>query len=280
MKEKQAEEVFEIKKIPFVNNKIQIENNKKQKIFPTSIKFILNDNQYELEDIIHSIGELNFIVKVGGYIIFSIPLNFFISLYGYNKKENIIKIPLEFKMFFENLIFYAKWQNIEIMLSEKHDNISESILKIKVSEFYGDMPRRNVIQQIDLIKIENNFLQTVNITLDSRSLTKGFFIGINLNDISRIKLQINGHDRFDYDEILLNTICKKINDDLFYIPLDINQEYTDCSENSYYSALNLARIDSTRFIFTFKNIPENISIYTLGLNYVSYNNELLGLMFK
>lgn len=280
MKEKQAEEVFEIKKIPFVNNKIQIENNKKQKIFPTSIKFILNDNQYELEDIIHSIGELNFIVKVGGYIIFSIPLNFFISLYGYNKKENIIKIPLEFKMFFENLIFYAKWQNIEIMLSEKHDNISESILTIKFSEFYGDIPRRNVIQQIDLIKIENNFLQTVNITLDSRSLTKGFFIGINLNDISRIKLQINGHDRFDYDEILLNTICKKINDDLFYIPLDINQEYTDCSENSYYSALNLARFDTTRFIFTFKNIPENISIYTLRLNYVSYNNELLGLMFK
>jgi len=280
MKEKQAEEVFEIKKIPFVNNKIQIENNKKQKIFPTSIKFILNDNQYELEDIIHSIGELNFIVKVGGYIIFGIPLNFFISLYGYNKKENIIKIPLEFKMFFENLIFYAKWQNIEIMLSEKHDNISESILTIKFSEFYGDIPRRNVIQQIDLIKIENNFLQTVNITLDSCSLTKGFFIGINLNDISRIKLQINGQDRFDYDEILLNTICKKINDDLFYIPLDINQEYTDCSENSYYSALNLARFDTTRFIFTFKNIPENISIYTLGLNYVSYNNELLGLMFK
>lgn len=183
-------------------------------------------------------------------------------------------------MFFENIIFYAKWQNIEIMLSEKYNNISESILKIKVSEFYGDMPKINFIQQIDTIKIENNFLQTINITLNSNLLTKGFFIGTNLGDISRIILQINGQDRFDYDEILLNTICKKINDDLFYIPLDINQEYTDCSENSYYSALNLARFDTTRFIFTFKNIPENISIYTLGLNYTEYRDEYFNLVYK
>jgi len=286
MKEKQADEIFEIKKIPFENNKIKIDNNKKQKIFPTSIKFILSNNNYELEDIIFSIEKLNLMVLIGGNSIFSIPINFFISLYGYKKKENIIKIPLEFEMFFENLIFYAKYQNIEFALSEKLNIILESILTIKVLEFNGDIPYTNVIsytnliQQINTTKIEDNFLQRVNITLNNNSLAKGFFIGSNLTNISEIKLQLNGQDRFHYDEILLNTICKKINDNLFYIPLDINQEYTDCSENSYYSALNLARIDTTRFIFTFKNIQENICIYTLGLNYVKYYNEYLNLLYK
>lgn len=268
MKENQAKEVFEIKKIPFIDNKIKIDNNKKQKLFPTSIKFMLNDKKYDLENIIYSIGKSNLMVMIGEYTIFSIPLNFFISLCGYKKKENIIKIPLEFKMFFENLIFYAKNQTIDFAISEKLDNISKTILTIKVSKFYEDMPKINVIQQIDTIKIEDNFLKSVHITLTSNLLTKGFFIGTNLDDISRIRLQLNGVDRFNYNEILLSTICKKINDNLFYIPLDINQKYTDCSENSYYSALNLARIDTIRFIFNFKNIPENISIYTLGLNYI------------
>ena len=280
MNEKQADEVFEIKKIPFVNNIIKIDKNKKQKIFPTSIKFILSNDNYKLEDIINSIGKFNLMVLIQGNTIFSIPINFFISLYGYKKKENIIKIQLEFKMFFENLIFYTKYQNIVFALSEKLNNILESILTIKVSEFNGDISNTNVIQQIETTKIEDNFLQTVNITLYNNSLAKGFFIGANLDDISTIKLLLNGQDRIDYDEILLNTICKKINDNLFYIPLDINQEYTDCSENSYYSALNLARIDSSRFTFIFKHISENICIYTLGLNYVKYYNEYLNLVYN
>lgn len=280
MKEKQTEEVFNIQKIPFVNNKIKIDNIKKQKLFPTSIKFILNEKKYNLEDIIYSIGKSNLIVLVGGYNILSIPLNFFISLCGYTKKENVIKIPLELKMFFENLIFYAQFQDIHIIISEKNDNIFESILTVKVTEFFENIPYFNVIQQIETTKIENNILQTVNITLNHNSLAKGFFIESNLDDISKIILRVNEMDRFNYDEVLLNIICKKINKNLFYIPLDINQDYTDCSENSYKSSLNLARIDTTRFIFSFKNIPKTICIYTLGLNYIRYTNDYFSLMYN
>ena len=81
----------------------------------------------------------------------------------------------------------------------------------------------------------------------------------------------NGHDRFDYDEILLHTICIKINDELFYIPLDINEKFDNCTVLSYYSSVNLSRIDNTSFEFKFKNIPDTFRIYSLSANIFNYH---------
>ena len=153
-------------------------------------------------------------------------------------------------------------------------------MKIEIIETKTNIPKHMFLQNIQTHRANTNNQPIVNITLNHSFITKGFFIGGNLDSISNLKLTLNGHDRFDYNEILLQTICIKINDGLFYIPLDINEAYDTCTELSYKSSLNLSRIDCVKFIGEFKNTPTTLGIYSLSGNYLKHYNGCTGLVFS
>jgi hypothetical protein len=283
------QENYEIQKLIFSNNPFAqyipqyLHINSNKKIFPYELKFIINNTEnIEEECIITNLKSVFITILSGDTIIFTVPIEFFINLYGYIKTENKIKIPLEFKMFFGDITFITKEQNIfNIKLEYKPTFITESTIKIKICDCNKPIENNyRIMQQMQTVSIETNNQNQLNKQLIINNLTKGFFINANLDDVSNLKLLINGVLRLDYDEILLQVICKKFNDNLFYLPFNINQDYDDLSKISYEASLNFGRIDRITFEIYIKNIPKYVNIYFLSMNNVEYKNNNFILIYK
>jgi hypothetical protein len=251
-------------------------------LFPSALKVIINESKLTIQEIISHIEKQKINIINNGEILFSFPIGFFINLYGYKKTNNKITIPLNFKMFFSNIIFNLVSNNIDFLINCNFTKTKLDVdfkMNIEVYETEKLHESNTIFQYIQEEIIYVNYETKFDVKLIHNNLAKGFFINADLNSISNIKFLINSQNRFDYNEILLNTICTKINDNLFYIPFDINEKFDDCNELSYVSSLNLSRIENVSFHFTFLNAPKIIKIYTLTGNYLN-ENDIMALKYK
>lgn len=291
MEQIQNEESTHMLKLPFNKNVIEVNKVcqslciKNFYIFPTELKIEVLENKFNMRysEIISLIEEQTLCVELGGSKFFAIPISFFTNLYGVIQKKNKIKIPLDFKMFFANLIFKLDYQKMRIYLMvdwAKYGLQTELGLDIEITETHKPIPDNALFQYIQTQSVVINNQLSITTNIHHNHFTKGFFIKGDLDSIYGIKILFNGHDRFDYGSVLLNTICTKINDGFFYIPLDMNEKFTDCGESSYYSSANLSRIDTVNFNFVFKTIPQSLIIYSLSSNYMRHMCGCMGLMYS
>jgi len=295
MEEKNTTDIKQIKKFTFYKNnkinKINFFNTiGNYYLFPTNfkIKILENKKNMSYSEIITIIEEQNFEIISNGAVIFRIPIGFFTKLYGLIQRKNKISIPIDFKMFFSNVIFEFYYNMLTFLINcdfTKYGLNLELKMKIEFQKVENQRTNNEIIENMFFQYIQDSIVDTNNqqsltTILNHNHITKGFFINANLDSISRLKLILNGHDRFDYDEIFLHTICIKINDELFYVPLDINEKFYDCTESSYYSSINLSRIDTTRVVFEFKNAPQTLRIYSLSGNFLRKCRGAMGLMFS
>lgn len=251
------------------------------KIFPYELKFIIKNNDEEdkenkkdKEDFyISNIKKI--ILRISSLIdVFSVSLDFFINFYGYTKKDNLIKIPMDFKMFLNNIVFTHRFY---VSLHNVPDFITESVIKIKMYDC--ERPQTDLyIQEIETKTVMTNE-NKLSIQLQFNLLVKGLFINTNLDNVSNLKLFLNNKQRLNYDDILLHIVCKKISDNLFYLPFDIKQNYTDIDICSYKTSINFSRIDTILLELCIKNIPEYINIYSLRLNIMRYAPFAMGFAF-
>jgi hypothetical protein len=289
MEQTQSEGSTHMLKLPFNKNVIEVRKVcqslqiKKFYMFPTKLKIEVLENKFNMGylEIISLIEEQKLSVNLGVQTIFSIPIGFFTNLYGLIQKKNKIKIPLDFKMFFANLIFNLEYQSIYLMINFPGSGLQLELgLDIEITETQKPIPDNVLFQHIQPHNVDTINQFSITTILNHNLCTKGFFIKGNLDSIYRIKFLLNGQDRFDYDQVLLNTICTKINDGFFYIPLDMNEKFTDCGELSYCSSLNLSRIDTAKFNFVFKTIPQSLIIYSLSSNYIKHVGGFMGLRYS
>lgn len=261
--------------------------------FPTMLYITIHKNKFNMsrDEIINFISskELVFVSEEieqcdsSRQIIFNIPISFFINYSGFIEENNSILIPLDFKMFYTNVIFGAhNFTEIEINNDLEENGLflsfSMDVEIIKVKEIVGS-GKEMLFQYIQTHVVNNINDSVIHENLYNKNSVKGFFIGGDIESIQELKLILNGHNRFIYDEIMINTICTKINEKIMYVPLDTNINYEDCSISSYASSLNMSRIDSVSFNIKFNNVPKNLVIYTLGCNFYKSYNETPFLMF-
>jgi hypothetical protein len=271
---------MEIINLKFTNNSqnnfttVYNKNYDNYNFFPTMLEIEIEENLINLsiDKIINFISEYEITFLIDEKEIFHIPINFFISMYSYSLINNYIKIPLNYELFYKNVFFN---QNIEIKIYCDFINNDVKLnfnieIKIKKDE-KATINNEMYYQEIQKCHIINKNELTENIEIKNKNLTKGFFfIGV-IDDILEIELLLNSEKRFCYNGIMINLLCTKINDQMLYVPFDINNNYDDCNFLTYISALNLSRIDLAVFNIKFKKLSNNLIIYTLSCN--TYKND-------
>lgn len=273
----------QIVKINFSKEHIAIFNNNNKSNFyfyPNMLYISIEENikNISYEEIIENISNkvINLSItdkKNEKNIILSLPISFFYNYNGYTIKNDVIIIPLNYKFFIEKIRFskdYFLVIEIEKNLFDQQINLLFS-MDIEIINSKENNEYTTLIQKIEYQKYSlNNQQQIFNLNFTDKAFhrTKGFFFEGNINSIDQLILKLNGLDRFIYDEILLNLICKKINDNLFYLPFDININIEDCSFDAYNCSLNLGEFGTVVFNVKFKNVPNKITIYALNSNII------------
>jgi hypothetical protein len=242
---------------------------------------IKSNNNNNIFDI-NKIKNVNINIILNNFIIMSIPLEFFINFYNYELNNSNLIIPLNFEMFLPEVIFNFKVNKVNFEISNFDDLVDYSvIMKIALIKTDKKIQHDVIYQYIQTKSIDNINVMNVNTNANFNLLIKGFFIKCNVDELTNFKLLFNNHHcRFDYDEILLNTICKKITNTLLYVPFNINIKINDCNKNSFYSALYGSRIDNMKFMLKFNNIQDSITIFALSANYIKSHNDVLSMIYS
>ena len=252
--------------------------------FPNMLHILIHKNKFNMshDEIIDFISDLEIKFLINGQTIFGVPIGFFTNLNGFIEEKNLILIPLDYKMFYQNIIFDAN-NFLQILIdndSSKNGLDLRFIIDTEIINTVKKIKKINLFQYIQTHVIDNINNLTTHQQLNHNHLTKGFFIAGNIDLIAEINFTLNGQNRFIYDEILLNIICVRINDNFLYVPLDINEKYDDCDEASYTSSLNLSRINTVGFDIRFNHLPKKIIIYTLTGNFYKLYHNTPHLMYS
>lgn len=97
---------------------------------------------------------------------------------------------------------------------------------------------------------------------------KGVFIETeNVNDIQEFKITGNGIIFKQYDNILLNLLCNKVNSNLLYIPLNVGQDIWD---NNLGNALAAHRFNNFKIEVIGQEQHTNVKLHFLGHNCLKY----------
>jgi hypothetical protein len=114
----------------------------------------------------------------------------------------------------------------------------------------------------------NILYKTDMINLGFTSISKGFMIEGDIEDLKEIKFYCNNEIRYEYDQIDLELYAEKIHKDLLYIPFNNNYSYTDKSTESFIGSINLDIFNSMRLVLLFDTFKKsiNIGIHSLSLN--------------
>lgn len=223
-------------------------------------------------------------MEIGGQIIQQFPLSLLINLNEPIICHEKLYINLCFDMLFGN-IKLTGLQSHEVKVKIRSNTVVNCIsnygivskltyLDIDERRDIAQNPHEEFIQQISFINVMtdlNDINQTSNIydlnNLPFSNVSKGFFIECNNVDyLNNIYIKFNGQDRFNLNNFLVRTKCKKINQHLLYFPFNYDMNFSDRTASSYEGAANLSRIDAVDLKLTFDFPINNVKIYCLHSN--------------
>jgi len=113
--------------------------------------------------------------------------------------------------------------------------------------------------------------------------TKGYFIYGNINSLQRVKLVLDGIERWNYSREMLNFIGNRINDNLLYLPHNPRADWKNRDPQTYVGAMMNAPRNHDIELF-FQEPQPQVELYTLshnvfitenGLGYCKFNRGLI-----
>lgn len=119
------------------------------------------------------------------------------------------------------------------------------------------------------------------IDFSNELVIKGCFIesSILIDEIDKLTIRHNGSDLFDiYDQTMINLYCKKISNNLLYVPIDSsnNENYKEKSDQSYFGSIEYSQNNHVDLIAGFKKKIkcDDVKIYTVYRHKINYNSIL------
>lgn len=222
-------------------------------------------------------------IKCNQQLINKFPLEF-CNILSKNDKQiegkKVYKIHWEIFLQ-EELILISPYSYI-FEIETKDNSISNAVLYYEAF-FYDDQERYTIINRINDYKCKNIKGQKIKLNKEENiinlnnlyGLTNGFFFMLdNIENIKNVEIKVNGNSRFSYNKIELELFCKKITNNLIYIPL--TQFNYDC--DNYNSAINLSKNSNLTFIINSESKQNGYIIY-LTPNLLTYNAGVIGLRF-
>jgi hypothetical protein len=251
-------------------------------------------NNISENDFNNIIKNAYFELKIGGCTIIKNKLSFFTLVDPIKIKNNkvIITLPMDY---FMNEIYLIKVQYNEITINIndiENINLINNCALYGTYRFYDNPERQQIAQQEKDILIQN--LQSKYIVLEDpvteikmrlcfNHICRGYFIEGPINNLSQIKLFVNAHERLHYDDLMVDLFCKKISDNLIYLPLDNNFNFTDFKEKSikdaYRQGLNQSRVDNLSIKLTFIEPTNKAGVHSLTTNKLRYAAGIAGVAF-
>lgn len=245
-------------------------------------------------DNLNDIKKLILTMIIGGQIIQQLPLSLLINLNEPLISEGKMYINLCFDMLFGNLKMIALYHHVVKFQLSQNEIISD--YGITTTQTYLDMVERRdmyqnsheeLIQQLSFvdIKVDMNDETQTSDTFDLRYLpfnliSKGFFIQCeNVDNLNNILLKFNGEDRFDLNRFLIMRKCKKINQNLLYLPFNYEKSYSERTLQSFEGSANLSRIDTVSLMLKFNVAINNVKIYCLNSNIFRQMGGMGGLAY-
>jgi hypothetical protein len=217
------------------------------------------------------IYDIIFTTKINNNIIINTPLSFFINFNTIKRYDNKIVIILNNYFIYD----YITYNNEIIYSLEISEELNPYITSIKFLANTTSLTRENKLKlsnysskyfnQIlfskNIWSLNNNLKQIINIK-NINGYIKGLFIECNdINDLEKIKIEIGGIVRIDYNKILIDCYSHIITNKLMYISFENSENYKsnliDSFSNSYYMK------DMCQFVIamSFKNVPNLFYIH-------------------
>jgi hypothetical protein len=247
------------------------------------IMFKSINNEINESNIYDELKDGTFTLKIGSNIIYVLSYGFLMNL---NKiivinDKFIITIP---EYFVDEIYLISLCLNEVVVLS---DTSSENIIndEIVIELSYLDTIKREELkykeslhtyQGINESKLnfkDNKLSKSV--IYPGRQI-KGFFIEYDIKKIDRFLISINGCDLFEpHDNTLLQLISHKINDNMFYVPINNDKTYSDNKINSYLGSINneiIGKVEISVVLHEKSEEEMTISALELGI-YRIYNGE-------
>lgn len=243
-------------------------------------------------DTITSIDELKVYLKnakidiiIGKLCVISYHLNLLMELISPIKSENyyFIQIPSRWTIgYIDILTFY--FYDVKFKLDIKNDDIfdEKNILTRFIYIENNGMrdiikPHINTLQQYALssenYQNTNSDIHIISLNNDYCYNVKGYFLLTDISKISSIELLINNMSRLVYNMHTINVFCKKISDNLIYIPFEDKENYQKITLESYSGSSNYRKIHDIKMKIKFKEcVDSNVFIYSVGLMFLVYGN--------
>jgi len=189
---------------------------------------------------------------------------------------------IHWEIFLQEELILMIYNSYIFEIETKDNSISNAVLYYEA--FYYDqqtiytminLPNNYNVKNIKGKKIKLNKEKNIINLNNLYGLTNGFFFMLdNIENIKNVELKVNGTSRFSYNKIELELFCKKITNNLIYIPL--NQFNYDC--DNYNSAINLSKNSNLTFIINSESKQNGYIIY-LTPNLLVCNGGLICLRF-
>jgi hypothetical protein len=114
---------------------------------------------------------------------------------------------------------------------------------------------------------------TVSLNLSSHIIPKGYFFMGNVADIQHLKLTFIDQVRMDYDDVMLRTFMHKISDNLYYLSFTGDNNYRDCTAESYIGAPDYSRLVTVTMELRIAPMNAPLSIYSIFMNTLTYSHH-------
>lgn len=245
-------------------------------------------------DQINTIDELHNLMKggkleieIGGAKVFMFDFELLMELNNVIKSNNIyiIKIPSEWTTK-DILIGCLQFSSLVIKLDLPNANLIDDVKLCtnycsydtnSFQTFIHTSHELPISQITELAKHEwiNNSATNITLNLNAKSFVKGYLIEGDISKINTFCIMLNGRERFKpYDNILLQTLCYKISNNLHYFSYINQNNLKDSSITSYVGALNCSSIDDIRLILQLlpSETLQQLKIYSVGFNILKYIN--------
>jgi hypothetical protein len=230
-------------------------------------------------------------ITIGGTSINEYKFDLLFELHPVTKFGNTfcVKLPSSYTL---PEFYYISLQvhDIVVRILPENNNIGFDMeLYVDWIQLDGDERRRLAqngherhIQCIEKIGGFHDSVQHTRVDLYGNNPTKGLFIHGDIADITRMQMQINGNDRFDYNQAMISLYCFRITDKLMYFSFSGQNDYQNMSVESFGASLNMSRIDTVTMNFTFSHRAETrrkIEIYNVCGNILRYMGGMAGMAY-
>lgn len=225
--------------------------------------------------------EITISLKFRDQIIATHDIGFFIDLCGIKIINEAYCVALPYNFMFGEILLSAMDEN-DLCIDIR---CSSSVVDVDMTLFVENINTREeiVTQQMHDIQLVNEFCHetttcsNIRIRLNTNNVKfiKGLFICGDVGLIKRMELCLSGRSRFVYGKTMIGLYCKKISENMFYVPLNQETNYEDVRMETYFNSLNCDGVRDIRINFDFEpsdNSQKTIRVYGIHHNIITYED--------